>query len=223
MTRSSPAYFLCAEGNSAVALYKLTDPLGTPAFSSVRIPIPQWVSPGPAPQPGGPPVLIQAAGFPLHKTVMRSGVIWTCQSVSGTAVPNHRAGIAVYKIDPEKSVAESHWISDSSLSFYLPAIVPGASGNAVVVFAGSDTNHFPSIYHARYVASQRQFEKPVLTAAGSSSFNSKGPQQQSQDTWGDYIDAAPDVASGSRKVWVHAELPATPTTWNVHAARIPVE
>src|SRR5262249_48989085 len=59
---------------------------------------------------------------------------------------------------------------------------------------------------------------------GTTSFNAMEkpvPQPQAEEAWGDYLDAALDVASGSVEVWVHGELPATLTTWKMHAARIP--
>lgn len=221
VTPTSPAYFLCTQGNDKVALYTLTDPLGATTFSSVQISIPAWADAGQAPQPGSPPLLGQEAGFPLHKTIIRNGVVWSCQSPSATGVAGDRAGVVVYKFDPVAgTLLESHAISDPSVWFYLPAVVPDVSGNAVVVFAGSDATHFASIYHARYVAAMGDFEAPVVTAAGTTSFNA-GPAQQPEEAWGDYLDAALDVASGSVEVWVHGELPATATTWKMHAARIP--
>jgi len=227
VTASSPAYFLCTQGNNAVAVYKLADPLGAHNFTSVAVVIPTWAKAGDAPQPGGPPALGQEAGTPLHKTVIRNNVIWSCQSPSATGNANERAGVVVYRFDVSgatPTLLGSDSISDPSLWFYLPAVVPDVSGNAIVVFAGSDATHFPSIYHARFVAAMGDFEAPVVTAAGTTSFNAMekpGPQPQSEEAWGDYLDAALDVASGSVEVWVHGELPATATTWKMHAARIP--
>jgi hypothetical protein len=225
VTPTSPAYFLCAEGNNAVALYTLTDPLGSPSFASVSIPIPAWAPAGLAPQPDGPPALGQEAGFPLHKTTIRDGVIWSCQSPSATGIANERSGVVVYKIDAAGgTLLESHAISDPSIWYYLPAVVPDLSGNAAVVFAGSDATHYASIYYARYVAALGDFEAPVLVAAGTTNFNAMqdpGPQPQAEEAWGDYLDAAPDVASGNREIWLHGELPATATTWKMRAARVP--
>ncbi len=221
VTPTSPAYFLCAKGNNAVALYTLADPLGSPSFGSVSIPIPAWQKAGLAPQAGGLPDLGQEAGTPLHKTVIRDGVIWSCQSPSATGVADERSGVVVYKIDAAAgTLLESHAISDPSIWYYLPAVMPDLSGNAVVVFAGSDATHFASIYYARYVAALGDFEAPVLVAAGTTNFSSSGTPQ-SEEAWGDYLDAAPGVASGSREIWIHGELPATATTWKMHAARIP--
>ena len=223
VTPTTLSYFLTTAGNSNVALYSVSDPLGTsggPTFTGTAIPIPAWANSGDAPQPGGPPVLQQQAGWPLHKTTIRNGLIWSCQSPSATGIAGDRAGIVVYKFDPvTAALVEVHTISDPSLWFYLPAVVPDVTGNAVVTFAASDAGHFASIYHARYDVGTGAFDAPVLTTAGASSFSSKDPQ--SGEAWGDYSDAAPDVASGGRAVWTHGELPVTRTTWKMRAARIP--
>src|SRR5262249_11385367 len=143
----SSSYFLCASGNNALALYSISDPLGTPTFTGTHIPITPWQPAGDAPQPGGPPVLQQQAGFPLHKTCIRHSVIWPCQSPSATGLPGDRAGIVVYKVNAANgTLLSSYQISDPSLWYYLPAIVPDISGNAIVVFAGSDTSQYASIF-----------------------------------------------------------------------------
>ncbi len=187
VTATSPAYFLCAQGNNAVALYTLTDPLGSPSFGSVSIPVPAWAPAGLAPQPGGPPDLGQESGTPLHKTVIRDGVIWSCQSPSATGIANDRSGVVVYRIDAAAgTLLESHAISDASIWYYLPAVVPDLSGNAAVVFAGSDATHYASMYYARYVAALGDFEAPVLVAAGTTNFNAMqdpGPQPQAEEAW----------------------------------------
>lgn len=222
VTAASPSYFMCTSGNSAVALYTLTDPLGSPSFSGVDIPIPAWVNAGLAPQAGSSSTLVQGAGFPLHKTIMLGGVIWSCQSPSATGIPGDRAGVRVYRVDPvAATLLGSYSISDSSLWFYLPAVVPDISGNAVVGFHGSDANNFVSMYHARYVASMDDFEAPAVTAAGLSGYEYTAAKGGTTENWGDYSDAALDFASGGRAVWVHGVLPVTTTTWKMHAARIP--
>ena len=161
-------------------LYTVSDPLGTsggPTFTGTVIPIPAWADAGAAPQPGGPPVLQQQAGFPLHKTTIRNGLIWSCQSPSATGIPGDRSGVVVYKFDPiTAALVEYHTISDPSLWYYLPAVVPDVSGNAVVTFTGSDAGHYASMYHARYDVGTGVFDSPVLTEAGASSFSSKDPQ-----------------------------------------------
>jgi hypothetical protein len=223
VTPATLSYFLTTAGNSNVVLYSVSDPLGTsggPTFTGTVIPIPAWADAGAAPQPGGPPVLQQQAGFPLHKTTIRNGLIWSCQSPSATGIAGERAGVVVYKFDPiTAALVEYHTISDPSLWYYLPAVVPDLSGNAVATFTGSDAGHYASMYHARYDVGTGVFDSPVLTEAGSSSFSSKDPQ--SGEAWGDYSDAAPDIASGNRAVWIHGQLPVTRTTWKMRAALIP--
>ena len=225
VTPTTLSYFLTTAGNSDVALYSVSDPLGTsggPTFTGTAIPIPAWANAGAAPQPGGPPVLQQQAGWPLHKTTIRNGLIWSCQSPSATGIPGDRAGVVVYKFDPATAaLVEVHTISDPSLWFYLPAVVPDVSGNAVVTFAASDAGHFASIYHARYDVGTGTFDSPILTAPGASSFSSKDPQ--SGEAWGDYSDAGVN-ADGNfyfSTEYVSPRAPGPFTNWGSFSAKTP--
>jgi hypothetical protein len=217
-----PTFFLTESGDESgfkLVLYTITDPLGTPTFTPTTIPIAPWAAASSAPQKGGSPVLTLGAGDVLQKTSMRNGVVWTAHShlVAG------RAGVVVYKIDPFLGVLiEQYTISHPEISFYLPAVVPDGFGNAAVVFAASDANHFASIFYSRYFAASNAFEFPAVVTAGTATF---APNTESSASWGDYLDAAPDIGSGNL-VWVHGELPTpcdcpTTTTWTMRAARIP--
>jgi hypothetical protein len=209
---AGPAQFLTESGTDALALYTLTDPLGTHTLTSITIPIAPWAAAGTAPQKGGPPELGQDAGPVLQKTTMRNGVIWTAHSPSASGIAGERAGIRLYEIDPVAGMLlGQHTISDPSIWFYLPAVVPDASGNVAVVFAGSDATHFASIFYSRLLVGQSDFEVPAQVAAGTTTYG--------DDTWGDYFDAAPDPTNGNF-VWLHGELPVTATTWKMHAARV---
>jgi hypothetical protein len=214
---AGPTHFLTESGNDTLVLYTLTDPFGAHTFTPTTIPIAPWAAAGEAPQKGGLPNLDQGAGPVVQKTTMRNGVIWTAHSPSATGVANDRAGVTVYEIDPVASVLKGqHTISDPSIWFYLPAVVPDSSGNVAVVFAGSDANHFASIFYSRLHPGDTDFEVPALVAAGNTTYVLKS---ESSEVWGDYSDAAPDPTSGNF-VWLHGELPATNTTWKMRAARV---
>lgn len=214
---AGPTQFLTQSGTDALVLYTLTDPLGTHTFTSTTIPIAPWAPAGEAPQRGGLPDLGQEAGAVLQKTTMRNGVIWTAHSPSASGVAGDPAGVIAYEIDPVGGVLlGQHAISDPSLSFYLPAVVPDSAGNVAVVFAGSDATHFASIFYSRLLTNESEFEVPALVAAGTTNY---APIPESEEAWGDYFDAAPDPTDGNF-VWLHGELPASTTTWKMHAARV---
>ena len=215
---SGPTFFLTESGKNALVLYTLNDPLGTHTINSTKIPITTWASAaGAAPQQGGADLPDDDAGFVLQKTTQRNGVIWTAQTVSATGMSGGRAGVIVYKINPTAgTLIKQYEISDSTLSYYVPAVVPDSAGNAAVVFTASGANSFASIFYARYEAAADKFDLPYVVAEGTTTYNSPAGQGIA---WGDYFDAAPDVTSGNL-VWLHGELAVSTTTWQMRAARV---
>jgi hypothetical protein len=215
---SGSTYFLTQSGKSTLVLYTLTDPLGTHTIASTKIPITTWAEPSTtAPQKGGSALPDEDAGFALQKTTQRNGVIWSAQTVSATGASGGRAGVAVYKINPAAgTLIKQYAINHASLSYFMPAVVPDTSGNAAVVFAASGTDLFASIFYARYEVGADKFDLPYVVSVGTTTYD--GPAGQGI-AWGDFFDAAPDPTNGNM-VWLHGELAATSTTWQMQAARV---
>ncbi len=220
-TGLSPGRILAADlvSGTGFVLYRIEDPLGAVRVTASFIPTDRFAYSARAPQPGGAPPL-DTLGMWLHKTVLRDDILWTCHTVSSLGIYNGgRAEVKVYRISAAGALLGDYKISNPSLYFWHPAVMPDAFGNAVVVFAGGDGARFVSLYHANYWAPTNQFTAPALTRAGTAAFDPSIPDRRHR--WGDYFDATLDIARGGTRVWVQGQLAASSATWKMHAARIP--
>lgn len=218
-----PGLLIGRAGSQGLALFRLADPLarsGEPRVTGSFVDTTDYALPGPAPQRGSA-VPLNTGDQRLQKTVMRDGVIWTCHTVSGTGLDGGRSQVRFYRVQVlgPGILLDADTISDPSLHYYFPSVVPDRFGNAVAVFIGSDAARYASMYHARYDRLTGAFDIPVLTEAGISSYRRQ--DDFGRNRWGDYTDASLDPQSGGVKIWIQGQLPVNPGLWKLRAARVP--
>jgi len=214
----NPGLMVTSAGFAGLALYKIASPLGIPAITSSFVDTTDFATAGSAPQSGSP-ALLHIGDARLQKTIFRDNVIWTGHHVSSTGIAGGKAQCVFYRVHPGEAgtLIDRDVMSDPSLSFFFPALVPDGLGNAIAVFQASDESTFPSIFHARYDSTTGSFEAPVLTEAGASPIIET--DELGRNRFGDYTDASLDVETG-RKIWIQGELAVDVSTWKLRAARV---
>ena len=195
-----------------VILYKLTNPLTSPALTGVDIPVTAYSTPPQANQLGGSTILIESGGhFIRNEPTFRNGFIWATHAVSsGTGYSN----INYVKINPATNTAvEDASFGAANTYEYYPGITVDQNQNIAINFSRSGDNEYIGAYYTSRLSTD-----PVGTFSGSHLFQ-PGKANYVKDfgagrnRWGDYSGSWLDPADiGS--IWTITQYAETPAnTW----------
>ena len=158
-TSSSNFYLLYTpNGGNFVSLYKITDPLGTPALSGVNIPVTSYSSAPNADQLGGSNgLLIECGGSNLNnEPKYRDGFLYATHSVRNPTAPSY-SSIHFMKINVTNNTADMDFVfGESGYWHYYPAVEVDQDGNVAVTYSRSgDTEYIGAYYTTRLASDPR--------------------------------------------------------------------
>jgi hypothetical protein len=213
-----PGVLVTQGGLNGLIVYHFENPLTAPDLDGSFVDTSDFEDPGHTAQAGSS-IRLDAGDTRMQAAVLRDGVLWTCNTISGDGASGGRAAVRFYKVDPsgDGALLDEDTVQSPAIAFSMPSIMPDASGNAVAVFQGGNGSTFGSVYHAIYDGLTGTFSPALLTIQGSSSYQM--PKGAKVARWGDYTSAALDVATGKR-VWISGEVATSKEHWKKHAARI---
>ncbi len=205
--------FLAANSGRGLALYRIDQPLVDPALVASRIDTPDFALPGRLQQRTGRQSMQTVDSRP-QQTCFRRGELWTCHHVSATGVENGPAAVVMYRISLAGAgrLLDREVLSDSSLQFAFPSLVPDASGNAMLMAATGSVGYPISMVHALYNGVTGALEPLEFTDIGNQEYTVTS-------RWGEYTDACPD-ASRPDRVWFQAQMAQSTQRWHLIAARL---
>jgi hypothetical protein len=176
---------------------------------------PSWVEvapydlPADAPQLGGSP--IDTGDTRLLGAVDRFGQLYTGHSTRAVSAalstsPNAYANAQWYVITPGAPTAASHAVTDPSIAYFFPGVMPGSAFVGVEV-SGAGPNQPASAFVLRGGGA------PSAFATGVAGYTLNG-------RWGDYPGMAHDPADTSG-VWVLGEYAAATNGWGTAVTTVP--
>ena len=204
-TKSLNFYYFAGAGTAGVALKSVTASILDPWRGGY----------GPAPQLGSTYVIDTADlrlinSFTINKKLY---TVHTIKSESGL-----KTDIRWYEFDLSSGMPLIHSqgdITHSSLYFYHPSITANANGDVGLVFGGSDSSTYPSMYIAsRY---KGIWTSPVKVQGGSSSYQ----YNISRNRWGDYSGAVTDPVDGS--FWFFHQVSSGINRWDTYGYHLAFE
>jgi hypothetical protein len=219
-----PALYLIehkeAANNTSVRLIALTDPLGTPTFTSFTLTVPSYGPPEDPPQMGTT-VRPETFDSRFWSAAYRNGSLWATHHISNTRVLARWYQIAMNgwpSSGQNPALVQSGNIDPgATIRTFFSAITADAAGNAAIVFAQSSPTQFIDMRTAYRYASDPlgTFQTPVLRKT------SNGPYGTAR--WGDYAGIGVDPSdghtmwaehefhtSGSWQTWIQSFYPGPP-------------
>ncbi|HEV8637210.1 MAG TPA: hypothetical protein VG370_23570, partial [Chloroflexota bacterium] len=177
--------------------------------------------PADAPQPGGDAV--DTGDTRLLGAVFRFGKIYTAnttRNVSGSLSPspNPNANAQWYSFAPGDATASSFAVTDPSVAYFFPGVLPGCATAVVVAgvcatpfvalqVSGSGSGQPASAFSVRGTGSPFAYQ----TGVGGYTLNGR---------WGDYPGVSADPSDAS-VVWVLGEYAARTDGWGTAVDRVP--
>lgn len=200
------AYFAetpVTSGNStAVRIWALSDPLGTPALSSTTVPIADNGGAPPfsgAPQPGTSIPIDTLDGRAQGNACWFNGTLWFCHTAGGATgkalVYYYAVAANGYPASPPTLVEEGFIDGGAGEWTYQPSLCLNPVGDIGLVYSQSSTTRNPSIFATTRKAGAAGFDTPVLVKAG--------PSIYFGGRWGDFGSTTPDPVDNS--FWVTHE------------------
>ena len=177
-------YLISLHPNFSNRLYmrRIQGPMTSPTLSgpynvSISAYSPKYTAPA-----LGSTVEIETVSPRLMNAVFRDGYIWTTHTVN----IGGRASVRWYEIYAANYSAQSGYVYDSSLHYYMPSVTVNANGDAIMGFTGSDASQYAGSYYTGRKNSDPvgQMAVPFQFKTGQSSYNAV--DGQGRNRWGDY-------------------------------------
>lgn len=203
--------------SSAIRLYALRNPLGTPILTQFDVSVPYFTSPPDATQKGSSN-RVSTIDERIKNGVYRNGSLWLTHSVGESST----ARVRWYEIEMNGwplSEANPVLVQNGTLDYgsgehnWFPDITVSDDGDAVITCSRSSLNDYPYIARAgrKFYDADDSFRHSVRLK------ESNGPMTGSR--WGDYSGNDEDPADPG-VVWSHTIYNTTGDSWNTWVGRI---
>ncbi|UCD76145.1 MAG: hypothetical protein JSV91_04325 [Phycisphaerales bacterium] len=168
--------------NNRLFMRSIQGPMTSPTLSGpYNIAIPAWAPKYTAPALGSP-VEIETVSPRLMNAVYRNGYIWTAHTV----YIGGRAACRWYEVFPDNYSAQTGYVYDSVLHYYMPSVTVNANGDAVMGFTGSSPDQYCGAYYTgrKHSDPVGQMAVPFQYKLGQASYYAI--DNQGRNRWGDY-------------------------------------
>jgi hypothetical protein len=211
--------------STSVRVWALSDPLGAQTLTSSTVTTPSNGGRPPssgAPQKGTSFAIDTLDGRTQGNAFWINGSMWFCTTAAGNA---GKSACFYYRIDVtnfpngKPALGEFGSINGAGqLWTYQPSICGNDRGAVCLVYSGSSTTNYPTIYSVSRVGGATNFDDPILIKAS--------PSYYYGGRWGDYGSVTVDPVDNS--FWVTHEWAGSTAlfdwrTWfaNVHPGSLP--
>lgn len=197
-------------GGSYFALFRITNPLGTPAISCVSVPATAWSNAPLAGQPGGVQPLEAGGSRVRHEPIYRDSSLWMAHSVGNAGFSNVR----YVRINvPTNTTIEDVSFGAPGYYHFYPALAVDKDNNIGITFTRSSFSEFAGAYYTWRFATDPPGLRPTeLMRAGASTYYVAG--SDGRNRWGDYMGAALDPADRNA-LWFLTEYVAATNQFGV--------
>jgi hypothetical protein len=205
-------------GGSYFALFRITNPLGTPAISCVTVPATAWSNAPAAGQPNGVQPFESGGSRVRHEPIYRDSSLWMAHSVGDAGFSNVR----YVRINvPTNTTIEDVSFGAPGYYHFYPALAVDKDNNLGITFTRSSFSEFAGAYYTwRFASDPLGTLRPTeLMRAGASTYVVTGGDGRNR--WGDYMGAALDPADRNA-LWFLTEYVAATNTFGVwvHGIRL---
>ncbi|NUN09664.1 MAG: T9SS type A sorting domain-containing protein [Ignavibacteriaceae bacterium] len=190
-------------------LYKLTNPLTTPAMTAVDVPVTQYSDPNDAGQQGGSQTIDGGASNIRNEPVFRNGKLYMVHAVkSGTGGAFSSVRYVAFDVATNTAVQDQAMGADGYFHFY-PAMEVDPADNLAFTYTRSAATEYAGAYYTTKPndATNMTGSKVLKTGAGYYYKTFGG----SRNRWGDYNGIWLDPSTSN--IWLFTEYVAATNTW----------
>ena len=186
-------------GGTYFALYRITNPLGTPAISCVHVPVTAWSEAPNAGQLGGGTAIETGGSRLRQEPIYRDSSLWIVHSINNGGY----SAVRYVRINtPTNTAVEDVAGGTNGFWHYYPAMVVDKDNNIAVTFTrSSDTSYASAGYMWRLASDPPGFRSTETVRAGAGNYVVLG---SGRNRWGDYMGAALDPADRNN-IWFLTE------------------
>jgi hypothetical protein len=202
-------------------LWKITDPLGSPAISAVNIPVVQYAEAPQADQLGGSTTLIEAGGSRLRgQPVYRDSSLWAVHAIANPTNGAYSA-MQYVRFNPFANTnVEDGAMGAVGFWHFYPTLMVTQDTSVVVTFSRSgDTEYVGAFVSGRQDTDPPGLSPSVPIKTGEAHYIRVG---SGRNRWGDYMGIGLDPVEGDA-VWAFTEYAASPqNTWGTWVGKVKI-
>jgi type IX secretion system substrate protein/HYDIN/CFA65/VesB family protein len=212
---SSSEYYLLAAstgGGTAVALYKLTDPLGaTASLTKVNVPCNFYLPPPDTDQLGGGSPSIDDGGSGIrNEPVYRDGILHAVHAVRN-GVTTSKSSVRYLAIDPTTNTTVRDIAMGTPEHYHnYPALAVAKNNDVVLTYSRSASTEYMGAYYTILKAGAASPLGSITLQEGKANYVKTF--SGTRNRWGDYMGAWTDPAD-ENSFWIYTEYVTAPNTW----------
>ncbi len=199
---------------TAVRIWTLVDPLGSPTLSSALIGVPDnGGAPATfAPQADSTLTIDTQSPFTQGNAFWHEDTLWFSHTAGGSF---GKGSVFYYKINVHGFPSGTPTLGEAGsidggpgVWTYMPSIGGNAAGDVCLIYSQSSTSTYPAIMYTARAATDSAFETPVLLKPS--------PSYNYSDRWGDNATVSPDPVDGTLWIsheWVRSSAAHDWSTW----------
>ncbi|HXF99293.1 MAG TPA: T9SS type A sorting domain-containing protein, partial [Bacteroidota bacterium] len=182
------------------AVYRITNPLGTPSISCVHVPVTAWTNAPNAGQLGGGQAIEAGGSRVRHEPIYRDSSLWAAHSINNQGYSAIRY-VRIYT--PLNSAIEDAAMGALGFWHFYPALAVDKDNNIGITFSRSGDTEYAGAYFTWRLASDLPgtFRPTEVMRPGAGNYVVLGG---GRNRWGDYMGAALDPADRSN-IWFLTE------------------
>ena len=195
-------------GGSYFAVFRITNPLGTPSISCVHVPVTAWSEAGNAGQLGGGTGIETGGSRLRQEPIYRDSSLWLVHSVYNAGY----SAVRYVRINtPTNTAVEDVAFGTPGFWHYYAAMVVDKDNNMAITFTrSSDTSYASAGYMWRLSTDPPGFHPTETIRPGGGNYVVLG---SGRNRWGDYMGAALDPAD-KNNMWFLTEYASAANTSN---------
>jgi type IX secretion system substrate protein len=196
-------------GGSSVTTWRIDNAPAAPTLTRVAtVSVGTYGVPPNGRQPGGSSVA--SGDCRTQDVVMQNGVIYTAFSEKyGNRHNNQGAGVRYLEITTGGVKNKDISYFSSGVDRFYPAVTVDPSGNMFMVYSGSSSTQYASMYSTGKLTTETSIEAPSLIRAGAGTVT--------DGRWGDYSGIANDFST-TGAVWMFSGWAKSNGAWGTHVA-----
>jgi hypothetical protein len=202
---------------SYMALYRITNPLGTPSISCVHVPVTGWSNAPAAGQLGGGTPIETGGSRIRHEPIYRDSSLWMAHSV---AANGGYSAVRYVRINtPSNTATEDVTMGAPGYWYFYPALAVDKDNNIGITFSRSGESEYAGAFYTWRLATDPPGLRPTeVMQRGVANYVRLG---SGRNRWGDYMGAALDPAD-KNAVWFFTEYVSSVNNYNcwVHGIRL---
>lgn len=196
-------------GGSYFALFRITNPLGTPAISCVHVPVTAWSEAPLASQLGGGTPLESGGSRVRSEPIYRDSSLWVAHSINNGGY----SAVRYIRINtPTNTAVEDAAMGALGYWHFYPAMVVDKDNNIGITFSRSAETEYVGAYYTWRLSSDPagQFRPTETMRPGAGNY----VISTDRNRWGDYMGAALDP-SDKNNMWFLTQYTSGPNSFGV--------